>query len=977
MSGHTGTGQARSARSGLGLGAHRFQALDETPPPPVAFVPRGTTAPAAGDDRATLLAAGESPFDAAAEGAGAVAPRPAPAPAGAASNAYGSNADLPNAKWFKAAEDGDTDALRTMLDAYGGQKVDAKGKTIIEKGAFEKKADCTALWLACWHGHEAAARLLLERGADPTLPCDLDLHDKGWHPIHAAASKGHEQIVRLLLDRGARVDAAENTGETPLHQAAEGGHEAVARLLLDRGAPVDAVDEHGRTPLHYAGRWNSEVSWRIMALLLEKGAASDLKDKDGKTAFDRAADSKALFNYILKQKNGGFSPAAVNGVCKAAVKVLGADCSPAAIVDKFPAAKLHCALHLAHLFEGAARASPDQASLLLKRRAEAVDVAFQVLDAMEQAFGKLQVLSILKVEEKFSVEDSVNALMCRLPGVGNVFDIAAKLDLHTFFGHPFVQRFSQRLYESIPAVMELPMYMGMAFFSAVIALVPSLSDCARDCKVKPEYLAINNATGRPHLWWEAKKHLFNHWAARFGADLVTYLIYLLLLALAVSSWVGESAAGQSRLPPLALLAIHCLGMLLSEFYEMRGRGAREYLGDVFNLFDLGLFLTTLAVTALGIVAEVNPVHVHLANNALPLLALLFIPALLRILEFGYISPTLGPMLAVFGRMLKNIFSVLLVFLLVFVSFLFALWGWSASFRNRATIDAEPPITLLETAGSLYFAFLGESDYDLMRTRVPIVGSAFFSIYQIITVILLLNVLTGLFSFSFTAIFENAQDVYALGRAKVVSCFYPPSKLQLEINRTQIVLRYHCMDRYIPPPLNLLWLPLSPAPRLAVAVVNVVSAALALPLLFVATLLSLIAILVIFALQRESVLKVATTRESWCKAFQEQREAELKAKFAKGESRLAVLYDEATKCMKPDPVPSGQFKERVPHTKENVPRNIEILHEIVHQQSIKAMENIQELKDELKDVKNELKALVEDMKRIAPLAPRSGFFGLLP
>jgi ankyrin repeat protein len=56
-----------------------------------------------------------------------------------------------------------------------------------------------------------------------------------------AASNGHEAIARLLLDKGAEVNANYKYRMTPLLEAASNGHEAIARLLLDKGAEINAM----------------------------------------------------------------------------------------------------------------------------------------------------------------------------------------------------------------------------------------------------------------------------------------------------------------------------------------------------------------------------------------------------------------------------------------------------------------------------------------------------------------------------------------------------------------------------------------------------------------------------------------------------------------------------------------------------------------------------------------------------------------
>jgi len=56
---------------------------------------------------------------------------------------------------------------------------------------------------------------------------------KGWTPLHWAAYSGQLQAARLLLDRGADPKARDAFGFTPLHYAAE---KELVDLLLDRGA---------------------------------------------------------------------------------------------------------------------------------------------------------------------------------------------------------------------------------------------------------------------------------------------------------------------------------------------------------------------------------------------------------------------------------------------------------------------------------------------------------------------------------------------------------------------------------------------------------------------------------------------------------------------------------------------------------------------------------------------------------------------
>lgn len=51
----------------------------------------------------------------------------------------------------------------------------------------------TALWWACYNGHSVVVRMMLEAGADPTLPDGYD-----QTPMEAARDRCHDECIRLL-----------------------------------------------------------------------------------------------------------------------------------------------------------------------------------------------------------------------------------------------------------------------------------------------------------------------------------------------------------------------------------------------------------------------------------------------------------------------------------------------------------------------------------------------------------------------------------------------------------------------------------------------------------------------------------------------------------------------------------------------------------------------------------------------------------
>lgn len=137
--------------------------------------------------------------------------------------------------------------------------------------------DLNALSLACQYGHQAIARLLLERGAQ-ILP-----NPAGYWPQHLAAREGHAGVLELLVEatRGfSGIDVADKYSQaTPLSHAASEGHVDSVRVLLKAGSDVHAQDEFRRTPIHYAA-WQGHIE--IVNLLLAAGATLEHQDQNGK-----------------------------------------------------------------------------------------------------------------------------------------------------------------------------------------------------------------------------------------------------------------------------------------------------------------------------------------------------------------------------------------------------------------------------------------------------------------------------------------------------------------------------------------------------------------------------------------------------------------------------------------------------------------------------------------------------------------------
>jgi hypothetical protein len=107
---------------------------------------------------------------------------------------------------------------------------------LVESGAPLEAMDSTgwtALFTACWHGHQTVARILLRSQAD------ANIQQARYTPLMAAARFGRESIVAELLVARADASVATTFGETAASLARDQGHREIARVLSCSGQDED------------------------------------------------------------------------------------------------------------------------------------------------------------------------------------------------------------------------------------------------------------------------------------------------------------------------------------------------------------------------------------------------------------------------------------------------------------------------------------------------------------------------------------------------------------------------------------------------------------------------------------------------------------------------------------------------------------------------------------------------------------------
>ena len=117
------------------------------------------------------------------------------------------------------------------------------------------------------HKSTEAVKVLLQRGADPTIP-----DSENGTPLLFAARRGYTEIATLLLnDRRTNVNYANSAKITPFHAACYSGDRPLCELILARGADLTAKTSNLTTGFHFAAL---NGNMEICELLISAGMKS-------------------------------------------------------------------------------------------------------------------------------------------------------------------------------------------------------------------------------------------------------------------------------------------------------------------------------------------------------------------------------------------------------------------------------------------------------------------------------------------------------------------------------------------------------------------------------------------------------------------------------------------------------------------------------------------------------------------------------
>ncbi|XP_036443997.1 short transient receptor potential channel 5-like [Colossoma macropomum] len=286
---------------------------------------------------------------------------------------------------------------------------------------------------------------------------------------------------------------------------------------------------------------------------------------------------------------------------------------------------------------------------------------------------------------------------------------------------------------------------------------------------------------------------------KFICHTASYLTFLFLLLLASQHIVRTDLHVQGPPPTVVewMILPWVLGFIWAEIKEMWDGGFTEYVHDWWNLMDFAMNSLYLATISLKMVAyikynssrpreEWEMWHPTLIAEALFAIANIF--SSLRLISLFTANSHLGPLQISLGRMLLDILKFLFIYCLVLLAFAN---GLNQLYFYYETEAADEPnhckgircerqnnafSTLFETLQSLFWSVFGLLNLYVTNVKArheftEFVGATMFGTYNVISLVVLLNMLIAMMNNSYQLIADHADIEWKFARTKLWMSYF--------------------------------------------------------------------------------------------------------------------------------------------------------------------------------------------------------------
>ncbi|XP_013927006.1 PREDICTED: short transient receptor potential channel 4 [Thamnophis sirtalis] len=283
---------------------------------------------------------------------------------------------------------------------------------------------------------------------------------------------------------------------------------------------------------------------------------------------------------------------------------------------------------------------------------------------------------------------------------------------------------------------------------------------------------------------------------KFICHTASYLTFLFFLLLA-SQHIDRSDLNMQGPPPTIvewMILPWVLGFIWGEIKQMWDGGLQDYVHDWWNLMDFvmnSLYLATISLKIVafskysGLLARQSWDMWHPTLVAEALFAIANIFSSLRLISLFTANSHLGPLQISLGRMLLDILKFLFIYCLVLLAFANGLnqlyFYYETNEPDRCKgIRCENQnnafSTLFETLQSLFWSIFGLINLYVTNVKArheftEFVGATMFGTYNVISLVVLLNMLIAMMNNSYQLIADHADIEWKFARTKLWMSYF--------------------------------------------------------------------------------------------------------------------------------------------------------------------------------------------------------------
>uniref|UniRef100_A0A8C5P7U1 Transient receptor potential cation channel subfamily C member 4 n=1 Tax=Leptobrachium leishanense TaxID=445787 RepID=A0A8C5P7U1_9ANUR len=281
---------------------------------------------------------------------------------------------------------------------------------------------------------------------------------------------------------------------------------------------------------------------------------------------------------------------------------------------------------------------------------------------------------------------------------------------------------------------------------------------------------------------------------KFICHSASYLTFLFLLLFASQNFNKDMTKAPAATIVEWMILPWILGFIWGEIKQMWDGGFQDYIHDWWNLMDFlmnSLYLATISLKIVAYVKFKEPSkreqwetwHPTLVAEALFAIANIF--SSLRLISLFTANSHLGPLQISLGRMLLDILKFLFIYCLVLLAFangLNQLYFYYEKDENitckgiRCEKQNNAFSTLFETLQSLFWSIFGLINLYVTNVKpnhefTKFVGATMFGTYNVISLVVLLNMLIAMMNNSYQLIADHADIEWKFARTKLWMSYF--------------------------------------------------------------------------------------------------------------------------------------------------------------------------------------------------------------